>query len=258
MYNGQHCGGTSSRWGTSISQWADGSDARYNAVYRNFEECQRICAAHEECQGFVYHRSYKQCGWKKKTFNPWSSPSHDCYEKKEKIANAPTPQPVEAPENTASGTKSTLSPVHPSEFVKVWDTYNTDDDNYLDTDELTAFLSAHDLPPLLNIFLGQFDYDNNGKLDLAEFALLQPVTTSVIDFTASSADAGAAFTYYDRDDSGLLEKFEAMGFIRDLVTAQDNAIWGVLKDQYTSIYDLYDADKDNKLNENELGNILPG
>lgn len=65
-HSGMHCGNTDdykdAKYGTSITKWADGTDANYNGKHPNVAECKRICEAHPECTGFV--RKDYVC-WKK-------------------------------------------------------------------------------------------------------------------------------------------------------------------------------------------------
>ena len=160
-----------------------------------------------------------------------------------------------------------------SEVVNIFKKYDSDGNGYIETKELDNFLldlqrescvKNIDLEEFKIAILQKYDEDSDGRLQLSELMKILPTEENFLHpFRDLSeihiVDFMKIWYHYDRDRSGFLEVKELKGFLLDLMKIKQGDAKSVKHvESYTiGILELFDSNKDGKIELKELANILP-
>ncbi|KXJ11298.1 calbindin-32 [Exaiptasia diaphana] len=167
--------------------------------------------------------------------------------------------------------------INSRDFVKIFNKFDADGNGYIEKEEVDAFLkvlfkekhgkdlSKAEIDTFKKDVMSQYDENCDGKftmdelrkiLDveeclLAQYNLNQPLT---------SVDFIKIWNHYDVDKNGYLDRAELEGLIFELklATGEGRPIDArQVKDLVDAIFDLYDSNKDGKIQLNELSRQIP-
>ncbi|XP_064618679.1 calbindin-32-like isoform X4 [Lineus longissimus] len=173
-----------------------------------------------------------------------------------------------------------------AQFVALFKKYDRDGNGHIDKTELDALLidvlkdtenpspSPEEIRDLKQKVLEKYDTNFDGKLEMNELALMLPtednflnefrneVANSIMggksDARLTSVEFLKIWYHYDKDRSGYLEIDELEGFLRDLLLHNTEAINPTMISDYKhTIINLYDTNKDGKIELSELSKLLP-
>ncbi|XP_021966229.1 calbindin-32 isoform X2 [Folsomia candida] len=169
-----------------------------------------------------------------------------------------------------------------NQFMEVWNHYDQDGNGYIEGTELDGFLrefvasvNASDTAPeavsdamlveLKQCFMEAYDDNRDGKIDIRELAQLLPMEENFLllfrfdNPLESSVEFMKIWREYDTDGSGYIEADELKNFLRDLLREAKRT--DVTEDkliEYTdSMLQVFDANKDGKLQLSEMAKLLP-
>ncbi|XP_052232085.1 calbindin-32-like isoform X1 [Dreissena polymorpha] len=170
-----------------------------------------------------------------------------------------------------------------SQFMEVWNHYDSDGNGYIEDTELDGFLkelvtsvNASDVGPEVvsemalkdakKLVLNAFDENNDGRIDIAELAQILPMEQNFLllfrrDYPLeSSVEFMRIWREYDSDHSGYIEADELKNFLQDLLK-QSNKDIEVTEEELIVYADtmlqLFDRNKDGKLQLSEMAKLLP-
>ncbi|CAG0912211.1 unnamed protein product [Notodromas monacha] len=170
-----------------------------------------------------------------------------------------------------------------NQFMEVWNNYDSDGNGYIEGTELDGFLrefvasvNSVDVGPeavsdsmlaeLKECFMEAYDDNQDGKIDIRELAQLLPMEQNFLllfrfdNPLDSSVEFMKIWREYDKDNSGYIEADELKSFLRDLLR-EAKKINEVSEDkliEYTdTILQVFDANKDGKLQLSEMAKLLP-
>lgn len=162
------------------------------------------------------------------------------------------------------------------EFYNCWTKYDKDGNGFIDAGELNALLedmvkasglesSSNVLAEARAYYMGLLDENQDGKLDVNELAkLLVPEENFLLTFRLkeklSSVDFMQIWRKYDTDKNGYIDKGELRNFLHDLLTRDSGEkVVSVqsLQEYQENILQIYDKNKDGRLEISELVGLLP-
>uniref|UniRef100_T1JJM2 EF-hand domain-containing protein n=1 Tax=Strigamia maritima TaxID=126957 RepID=T1JJM2_STRMM len=170
-----------------------------------------------------------------------------------------------------------------NQFMDVWSHYDRDANGYIEGGELDSFLqefvssvNSSDVGPevvseamlaeMKECFLEAYDDNQDGKIEIRELAQLLPMEENFLllfrfdNPLESSVEFMKIWREYDRDNSGFIEADELKNFLGDLLK-EANKETEVSADkliEYTdSLLQIFDANKDGKLQLSEMAKLLP-
>ncbi|KAK7115250.1 calbindin-32-like [Littorina saxatilis] len=170
-----------------------------------------------------------------------------------------------------------------SQFINVWNHYDTDGNGFIEGKELDQFLyelvtsvNTTDLGPEVvsqaalqdakQLILSAFDENKDGKIDIAELAGILPMEENFLLLfrrdhpLESSVEFMKVWREYDTDHSGFIEADELKLFLHDLLK-QCKKDAEVTEEQLITYADtmlqLFDRNKDGKLQLSEMAKLLP-
>ncbi|CAG0878930.1 unnamed protein product [Darwinula stevensoni] len=170
-----------------------------------------------------------------------------------------------------------------NQFMEVWSHYDKDGNGYIEDKELDAFLrefvssvnstdvagevvSDAMLAELKECFMEAYDDNQDGKIEIRELAQLLPMEENFLllfrfdNPLDSSVEFMKIWRDYDRDNSGFIEADELKNFLRDLLkeAKKMNEVTEDKLIEYTdTILQVFDANKDGKLQLSEMAKLLP-
>jgi len=160
-------------------------------------------------------------------------------------------------------------------FVEIFQKYDQDGNGFIESHELDNFLrdlqqenpknNKSDFEKFKRSILDNYDHDHDGRIGMAELSKILPTEDNfLLHFRQSTklhvADFMKIWYHYDVDRSGFLEREELKGFLFDLLKKTSDKEKDHLQklDDYTEvILELFDVNKDNKIELCELSKILP-
>lgn len=170
-----------------------------------------------------------------------------------------------------------------SQFMDVWNHYDSDGNGYIEDKELDGFLkelvtsvNANDVGPEVisesalkdakKLVLNAFDENNDGRIDIAELAQILPMEQNFLLLFRrdhpldSSVEFMKIWREYDTDHSGYIEADELKNFLHDLLK-QSKKDSEVSEEQLITYADtmlqLFDRNRDGKLQLSEMAKLLP-
>lgn len=161
------------------------------------------------------------------------------------------------------------------EFVALFKKYDTDGNGQIDKSELNQFLTdllaelGHEnVKPkvLANVkekLLEKYDDNFDGMIGMDELEKILPTEENFLmkfrnDTNLTSVDFIRCYNHYDADKSGYLEKNELEAFLCELLRSKDMAVTPQRIADYVEVFmELYDLNKDGKLELAEVAKILP-
>ncbi|XP_065569144.1 calbindin-32-like isoform X2 [Artemia franciscana] len=175
-----------------------------------------------------------------------------------------------------------LTKLSANQFMDVWGHYDKDGNGFIEGSELDGFLrefvssvNANDdtetvsdevLVELRECFMEAYDDNQDGKIDIKELAQLLPMEENFFllfrfdNPLDSSVEFMKIWTKYDTDSSGYIEADELKSFLRDFLV-EARSVNDVSEDkliEYTgSLLQIFDANKDGKLQLSEMSKLLP-
>lgn len=161
------------------------------------------------------------------------------------------------------------------DFMHIWRKYDSDKNGYIDKGELTNFIhdlltrdqservvSVQKLEEYQTHILNRYDTNKDGRLEIKELVeLLRLEENFLVKFQGlkglTSKDFEEIFDHYDQDKSGSIEGAELEGLIKDCFERRSAEYdWNDLKDDVRKMMEVFDANKDGKLQKNELKMLL--
>ncbi|XP_045193627.2 calbindin-32-like isoform X2 [Mercenaria mercenaria] len=170
-----------------------------------------------------------------------------------------------------------------SQFMDVWNHYDSDGNGYIEDSELDGFLKelvtsviTSDVGPdaisdsalrdTKKLVLNAFDENNDGRIDIAELAQILPMEQNFLLLFRrdhpldSSVEFMKIWRAYDSDHSGYIEADELKNFLHDLLkrSKKDSEV----SEEQLIIYadtmlQLFDRNRDGKLQLSEMAKLLP-
>ncbi|XP_065064742.1 calbindin-32-like [Rhopilema esculentum] len=164
-----------------------------------------------------------------------------------------------------------------SEFIAIFQRYDQDGNGSIDCAEVDHFLkdlakeSGNEFKDDAEFrefkakIIGMYDVDSDGKISMSELSKILPAEDNFLvrfreEVKLSSVDFIKIWYHYDTDRNGFLDTAELDGFLRDLFSACDKkkAVTPQrIFDYRTTIMELFDSNKDGKIELNEMSKILP-
>nr|QQY02513.1 calbindin [Cryptocotyle lingua] len=170
-----------------------------------------------------------------------------------------------------------------AQFVEVWHHYDSDGNGYIEGKELDRFLrefissvfsdelggeviAEDDLELMKKEFMNTFDENSDNRIELCELAKILPTEENFLVLfhhdnpLESSVEFMRIWKQFDKDRSGFIEADELKEFLRHLLerAKPDEAIDEAKLIEYTaSILELFDQNKDGKLQLSEMARLLP-
>jgi len=162
--------------------------------------------------------------------------------------------------------------LHVVDFMKLWFKYDENKNGFLEENEIENFLKdllepkgkADRLGDYHKSMIAHFDINNDGKIELREFALILPVESNYLEqFAGDGAvkenECTKVFQHYDHDNNKYIEKEELISFLRDLKKTQDEEPTTTELESYKEfILGVCDINKDGRLSFDELKLLLVG
>ncbi|XP_059150990.1 calbindin-32-like isoform X1 [Physella acuta] len=168
-----------------------------------------------------------------------------------------------------------------SNFMDVWNHYDSDGNGYIEGSELDQFLyelvtsvNTQDVGPEVvsqaalkeakASILSAFDENKDGKIDIAELAQLLPMEENFLLLfrrehpLESSVEFMKTWRKYDADHSGYIEADELKHFLKDLLKSFERSVTEEQLITYAdTMLQLFDRNKDGKLQLSEMAKLLP-
>ncbi|XP_033753865.1 calbindin-32-like isoform X4 [Pecten maximus] len=170
-----------------------------------------------------------------------------------------------------------------NQFMDVWHHYDSNGDGYIEGKELDSFLkelvtsinkedvgievvSETALKEAKELILNAFDENRDGKIDIAELAQILPTEENFLLLFRrdhpldSSVEFMKVWREFDTDHSGFIEADELKNFLRHLLK-QKKREDTITEEQLTiytgTVLQLFDRNKDGKLQLSEMAKLLP-
>ncbi|XP_055328861.1 calbindin-32-like isoform X2 [Paramacrobiotus metropolitanus] len=178
-----------------------------------------------------------------------------------------------------------LQPLSATQFIEIWNHYDKDGNNYLENQEIDSFLydflnsalsktkaklTQMEAKELKAEFLKEFDQNKDGKISVTELSYILPARQRFYllyrlgnqheNNSHGAKDYMETWKKYDKDLSGFIEKDELKSFLGDLLAKvnPDGAANEKKLERYTrEIMEIFDINKDGKLELSELVHLLP-
>ncbi|KAF7256617.1 hypothetical protein EG68_06638 [Paragonimus skrjabini miyazakii] len=170
-----------------------------------------------------------------------------------------------------------------AQFVEVWNHYDQDGNGFIEGTELDNFLrefvtsvfseelgnetiSQEELDLMKKEFMDTFDENADNRIELMEMAKILPTEENFLllfhrdNPLESSIEFMRIWKRFDKDKSGFIEADELKDFLRHLLRqSKPNEMIDEAKlIEYTdSILELFDQNKDGKLQLSEMARLLP-
>nr|CAH8868278.1 unnamed protein product [Trichobilharzia regenti] len=170
-----------------------------------------------------------------------------------------------------------------AQFVEVWNHYDTDGNGYIEGSELDNFLREfiysvfseelgseaipnEDLEVMKKEFMEAFDENSDNRIELTEMAKILPTEENFLllfhrdNPLDSSVEFMRVWKRFDKDRSGYIEADELKSFLLHLLKEakpDTNIEEGKLIEYTSSILQLFDQNKDGKLQLSEMARLLP-
>jgi len=164
-----------------------------------------------------------------------------------------------------------------SEFITIFQKYDQDKNGTIDSSEIDMFLKDlaketgneftkdADFNEFKMKIIGMYDVNADGKISMSELAKILPAEENFLmrfreEVKLSSVDFIKIWYHYDTDRNGYLDQSELDGFLRDLLNSSDSKLAVTpqrIFDYRTTILELFDTNKDGKIELNEMSKILP-
>ncbi|KAA0196871.1 Calbindin [Fasciolopsis buskii] len=170
-----------------------------------------------------------------------------------------------------------------AQFVEVWNHYDLDGNGYIEGKELDNFLrefvssvfseelgnesiSEDDLQLMKKEFMDTFDENADNRIELSEMAKILPTEENFLllfhrdNHLESSVEFMRVWKRFDKDRSGYIEADELKEFLRHLLKVakpNDQIDEHKLIEYTSSILELFDQNKDGKLQLSEMARLLP-
>ncbi|XP_031572349.1 calbindin-32-like isoform X2 [Actinia tenebrosa] len=160
------------------------------------------------------------------------------------------------------------------DFVKIFNSFDTDGNGYIEKKELDEFLKVmyeekqgKPSPPELESFkqevLSQYDENHDGRFQMQELQKILDVEESLLgkyklkEGPITSVDFIKIWTHYDVDKSGFLEQDELEGFFYEMLQPYNQNVQPQqVKELVSSYIELYDSNKDGKFELSELARFI--
>ncbi|XP_063686611.1 calretinin-like [Bolinopsis microptera] len=162
-----------------------------------------------------------------------------------------------------------------ADFRDVWMHYDSDGNGFIEEQEINKFLSdlfeaqgqiisKSDIAGLKQTLLECYDLNRDGKIELSEMSKILPVEENfLLKFKIQNRPLTypnflRIWEYYDRDNSGRLERKELESFMTDLIRTNRNiSIKEAEMDLIMNeIYSHFDGNHDKLIEQDELKLIL--
>eukprot|EP00112_Aurelia_sp_Birch-Aquarium-sp1_P010645 Seg2268.1 transcript_id=Seg2268.1/GoldUCD/mRNA.D3Y31 product=Calbindin-32 protein_id=Seg2268.1/GoldUCD/D3Y31 len=170
--------------------------------------------------------------------------------------------------------KTTVNSV---EFLDSFKKYDKDNNGYIDGGEVDLFLAdllaaknpddsdVKALRKFKNDVLKKYDKNKDNRIELAELSKILPTEDNfLLQFRLQNNDLTSVefmqvWKHYDTDCNGYLDAKEIQGFCYDLMSKKKSRRLNVKRvDEFAAgIVELYDKNKDGKLDIRELQKLLP-
>ncbi|XP_015792856.1 calbindin-32 [Tetranychus urticae] len=169
-----------------------------------------------------------------------------------------------------------------AQFMEVWSHYDHDGNGFIEGKELDNFLrefissvKAIDARPeavsdamlaeIKECFMEAYDDNKDGKIDIRELAQLLPLEESFLllfrfdNPLESSVDFMKIWSKYDNDGNGYIDSEELKGFLGDFLkeARKDNVTEEKLNEYTETLLNIFDSNKDGKLQLSEMAKLLP-
>lgn len=169
-----------------------------------------------------------------------------------------------------------------AQFMEIWSHYDTDGNGYIEGHELDDLLrelassvNANDAGPelipdsvlkeLKESFLDAYDENDDGKIEISELAEILPTDENFLllfrkdNPLESSVEFMKVWKQFDTDSSGYIEAEELKQFIKTLLTKRHgtNLTEEKLTEYTITILQIFDTNKDGKLQFSEMTKLLP-
>lgn len=165
-----------------------------------------------------------------------------------------------------------------TQFADVWSHYDTDGNGFIEGKELEHFLrefliseAAEKLPEnelekLKKGFMEAFDTNKDNKIDIQELAQILPMDENFLlifrqnNPLESSIEFMKVWKKFDKDKSGYIESGELKDFLTQFLAEAKpkHAVTPEKLEEYTKIIlQLFDSNKDGKLQLSEMSRLLP-
>ncbi|KAL3314535.1 Calbindin [Cichlidogyrus casuarinus] len=161
-----------------------------------------------------------------------------------------------------------------TQFKEVWDHFDSDGNGYIEQAELDSFLkdfiasgvhseacvSEAGLELLKEEILLAFDDNEDGRIEAGELVQILPVEEQFLYLfqrerpLPSSAEFMRIWKKFDSDHSGFIEANELRDFLNDLLP---NESADRLDYYVKTMLELFDSNKDGKLQLSEMARLLP-
>eukprot|EP00164_Ancoracysta_twista_P007517 GFYU01010678.1.p1 GENE.GFYU01010678.1~~GFYU01010678.1.p1 ORF type:complete len:279 (+),score=105.81 GFYU01010678.1:59-895(+) len=160
------------------------------------------------------------------------------------------------------------------QFMQIFKHYDKDGNGVIDVNELDGFIkdlliaqgkpaSVKDIQELRCVIIDTYDKNGNGKIELQELAAMFPQDDNFLlqfknKHKLTSVQFMSVFRQYDEDNNGYIESTELLGFLKDLMEKEGQT--ATLEDLETykdAMLEMFDVNKDGKLELDELLKILP-
>ncbi|XP_056135013.1 calretinin-like [Lampris incognitus] len=171
-----------------------------------------------------------------------------------------------------------LAEMTASQFLQIWNHYDSDGNGYIEGKELENFFQELEVArrgagvvsdpthaafrEKLKEFIASVDQNADGRIELAELAQILPTEENFLlcfrQFVGSSAEFMVAWRKYDTDRSGYIESNELKGFLSDLLKKANRQYDEKKLNEYTqTILKMFDLNGDGKLGLSEMARLLP-
>ncbi|CAD5117349.1 DgyrCDS6133 [Dimorphilus gyrociliatus] len=169
-----------------------------------------------------------------------------------------------------------LRKVTASQFIDVWSHYDVDGNGFIEGNELDAFLKEFmvntqpfdetSFQYMKGRFLDAFDENDDDRIDISEMAQILPTEENFLllfrfkNPLTSSVEFMRVWREFDKDCSGYIEADELKDFLEDLLkeaNREDQVTEEQLLEYTTTMLQLFDQNKDGKLQLSEMAKLLP-
>lgn len=168
-----------------------------------------------------------------------------------------------------------------TQFMEVWNHYDNDGNGYIEGKELDNFLrefvcsvNAVDVGPevisdtalahVKEVFMDAFDENEDEKIEISELAQILPTEENFLllfrrdNPLESSVEFMRVWREFDQDCSGFIEADELKQFLKQLLSDAAQPVEEEKLIEYTdTMLQLFDANKDGKLQLSEMAKLLP-